>query len=129
MLVDWRRAPVCDGLRAGAERRVVSGARSSVVYVETSATATFDGVVHRHEHEQWVVVLEGTLVIRCDEEDVDAVAGDLVYIPPQSWHGAVAVGEAGARYLELSAPPRVDLLPGSLVASPLELRSPVRDGA
>jgi quercetin dioxygenase-like cupin family protein len=91
-----------------------------VVSVETEPTAEFDGRAHRHPNEQWVVVIDGQLRMTCDGNELDLRVGDVVYVPPDSWHAAVGVGPDGARYLEFSAPPRLDLLPDSVVPSPVE---------
>jgi quercetin dioxygenase-like cupin family protein len=123
MLIDWADAPRAPGMRPGAERRVVTSEQATVVHVVTEPTAPFDGVAHRHDHEQWVVVTAGTLRFRCGDSETEMHAGDLVHVPPRQWHAATGVGRDGATYLEISVPPRLDLLPGSLVASPLEFEA------
>src|SRR5260221_568347 len=109
-------------MRAGASRRVVSGQHSSVVRVVTEPAAPFDGEQHRHVNEQWLVVIRRPLRGVCDDREVDVEAGDLVFFPANSWHAAIGVGPDGCEYLELSAPPRLDLLPGGLMPSPMEFR-------
>jgi quercetin dioxygenase-like cupin family protein len=126
MLINWADAPRAPGMRSGAERRVVTSEQATVVHVVTEPNALFDGVAHCHDHEQWVVVTAGMLRFRCGDSESEMHVGDLVYVPPRQWHAATGVGPGGATYLEISTPPRLDLLPGSLVASPLEFeaRSP-----
>jgi len=124
MLIDWNLAPTAPALRPGARRRVVTTDRTTVVRVDTAADAPFDGVAHRHEQEQWVLLLAGSLHFRCAGTEARLRPGDLVHVPPRQWHAVTAVGADGARYLEISTPPRLDLLPGVLLASPLEFRTP-----
>jgi quercetin dioxygenase-like cupin family protein len=123
MLIDWADAPRAPGMRRGATRRVVSSEHSTVVHVDSDADASFDGVAHRHDHEQWVIVTAGMLRLRCGDAESELRAGDVVHVPSRQWHAATGVGPDGARYLEISVPPRLDLLPGSLVASPLEFEA------
>ena len=124
MLVNWRDAPRAMSMRAGADRQVVSGQHSSVVRVVTEPTAVFNGEEHRHANEQWLVVIRGRVRVICDGDEVDAATGDVVFFPAHSWHAAIGVGPEGCEYLELSAPPRFDLLPGGLLPSPMEFRRP-----
>lgn len=122
MIVNWQRAPQAVAMRSGAERRVVSGQHSSVVRVVTEPSAVFDGEQHRHRNEQWLIVVRGRLRIVVDDREADVGAGDLAFFPANSWHAAIGVGPEGCEYLELSAPPRLDLLPGGLMPSPMEYR-------
>jgi mannose-6-phosphate isomerase-like protein (cupin superfamily) len=122
MLVDWRTAPRAVRMRPGADRWTVSGQHSSLVRVLTEPTAVFDGEQHRHLNEQWLVVIRGRLRIICDDMALELAAGDVAFFPANSWHAAMGVGPDGCEYLELSAPPRLDLLPGSLIPSPMEFR-------
>ncbi|GGU50509.1 cupin domain-containing protein [Streptomyces lavendofoliae] len=120
MLIDWDKMMPTGSLRAGAVRRFATGQQISVVYVETDPQARFDGRPHRHPHEQWVVVTAGLLGMTCDDNRFELSEGEVAFLPANSWHAAVGVGPSGARYLEFSAPPRLDLLPDSLVPDALE---------
>jgi quercetin dioxygenase-like cupin family protein len=120
LFIDWDHAPLAESMRAKATRRVVSGRQTSVLRVTTEPDAHFDGRQHRHPNEQWVVVLDGRLRMSCAGTEREMGPGDVLYVPTDAWHAALGVGDQGARYLEISTPPRLDLLPGSLVPSPLE---------
>jgi quercetin dioxygenase-like cupin family protein len=120
MIIDWGSIPEAAGMRAGAARRTVAGERSSVTHVVTASTASFDGRVHRHDHEQWLVMLEGRLELLADGDRYWVVPGDVVIFRRNTWHGAVGVGEEGARYLEIFAPARIDQLPGYVGGAALE---------
>ena len=123
-MVNWDRAPQAIAMRAGADRQVVSGQHSSVVRVVTEPGARFDGEQHRHVNEQWLIVIRGRLRVSCGDQEMDVRPGELVFFPANSWHAAIGVGPDGCEYLEVSAPPRLDLLPGALVPSPMEFRRP-----
>lgn len=120
MLINWDQVDPAGSIRAGAMRKFVTGQQSSVVWVDTKPTAEFDGRPHRHVHEQWIVVVAGRLSVACDGVKSDLRAGDVAYIAANSWHVAVGVGSEGARYLEFSTPPRLDLLPASIVPNAME---------
>ncbi|HXM54158.1 MAG TPA: cupin domain-containing protein [Candidatus Dormibacteraeota bacterium] len=122
--MNWDRAPQAIAMRAGADRQVVSGQHSSVVRVVTEPSAPFDGEQHRHANEQWLVVIRGRLRVSCEDQEMDVHPGELVFFPANSWHAAIGVGPDGCEYLEVSAPPRFDLLPGAMVPSPMEFRRP-----
>lgn len=123
MFIDWDHAPLAESMRAKATRRVVSGQQASVLRVTTEPGALFDGGQHRHPNEQWVVVLDGRLRMSCAGVQRDMGPGDVLHVPADAWHAALGVGDRGALYLEISTPPRLDLLPGCLVGSPLEFDS------
>jgi quercetin dioxygenase-like cupin family protein len=120
MIIDWDAVSESPGMRAGAARRSVAGERSSVTHIITAPTAEFDGRAHRHEHEQWLVMLEGELELLDDGDRYWVGPGDVVIFRRNTLHGAVGVGEAGARYLEIFAPARVDQLPGYVGRAVLE---------
>lgn len=120
MRIDWSQATTGPGMRQGATRTSVAAERSSVTRVTTTADAEFDGRTHRHDHEQWLVMLNGALELTDDGERYWVTAGDVVLFPRHTWHAAVGVGDAGAEYLEIFTPARYDQLHGYVAQSPLE---------
>lgn len=106
-------------MRPGATRQWVAGEQVSLTRVVTQADAVFDGRLHHHEHEQWLVMLAGTLTLKIDGEAFDVSQGDLVVFPSRCVHGATGVGSDGAEYYEWFAPARYDGLPGWVAGSPL----------
>jgi quercetin dioxygenase-like cupin family protein len=119
MLIDWNRFPETGAKRAGSVRKSVSGEGLSAMLVEANGGAVFDGKLHHHIHEQMVIVVSGDVVVKLEEENIAATAGDLVYIPSGKRHAVVSVGLNGARFFELSAPARIDQLAGWLGPSAL----------
>lgn len=119
MRIDWDTIPEAPGMRPGAVRQWVAGEQVSLTRVVTQADAVFDGRLHHHPHEQWLVMLAGRLRLKIDGEEFDVTTGDLVLFQPHTVHGAVGVGPEGAEYYEWFAPARYDGLPGYVGRSPL----------
>lgn len=119
MLIDWDALPESAGMRQGSTRKAISGEKISSVRVTTAADAVFDGSLHWHDNEQILVMVEGSVTLRIDDEVFDATPGDLVFFPAGSRHGAIGVGPEGCVYYELFAPARPDQLPGWVGPSPL----------
>ena len=63
------------------------------------------GEMHRHDEEQWAIVLDGGGVLIVGGVDHDVGPGDVVMIPGGTPHDFVA-GPSGARILDVFAPPR-----------------------
>ncbi|MSW49973.1 MAG: cupin domain-containing protein [Actinobacteria bacterium] len=105
-------------MRPGAVRQWVAGEQVSLTRVVTRPDAVFDGRLHHHPHEQWLVMLAGELRLEIDGERFDVTTGDLVLFQPHTVHGAVGVGSEGAEYYEWFAPARYDGLPGYVGRSP-----------
>jgi quercetin dioxygenase-like cupin family protein len=112
MRIDWNGLPSAPGMRAGSERKAICGEKMSAVRVTTTADAKFDGRMHSHDNEQMLIMISGSVSLSIDGRVFEALPGDLVFFPPGSKHGAVAVGKEGAVYYELFAPARTDQLPG-----------------
>lgn len=62
---------------------------------------------HMHPGSEFVHVLEGTLVIRFEDEDHTMCAGDSVYFDSSGPHSYRAPGPQTARALVVTAPPRI----------------------
>lgn len=120
MVIDWDRLPQAPGMRPGATRQAVAAERLSAVKVVTAPDATFDGRLHRHIHEQLLVVQTGEVTLQIGDDTVVARAHDVVFFPSGVRHSAIGVGREGCVYLEIFSPPRPDQLPGYLGPSPLE---------
>ncbi len=61
--------------------------------------------VHKHdETEQVFFILEGQGILQIDREQEHPVSpGDVVRIPPHTWHSIRATGDATLRYLAIDA--------------------------
>ncbi len=60
--------------------------------------------LHRHPWATWEVVVEGTVLVRADEEDFVAHAGDLIYTPAGVVHAFVVTGTEPARLIGMNLP-------------------------
>ncbi|WP_083502122.1 cupin domain-containing protein [Sphaerimonospora mesophila] len=98
-------------------RRLVFGQNISCLHLTASEPGPLELQPHAHDNEQWVVVTAGSIHFVCEGEEYELKAGDVAYFPSGRRHTATRVGEDGAVLLELSAPARLDLVPGSLVPS------------
>ncbi len=65
-------------------------------------------------HRRWEVVVEGTLLVRMGEEDVNVGPGDLVYTPPGLVHTFVVTGDVPARLIGMNWPGGFHRLYGEL---------------
>ena len=78
------------------------------VHVISLVAGGRDGAFHYHSTaENLYYVLEGTLRLRLVDGDVEASAGDAVWIPAGVPHG-VSVGSEAARLLEIYWPAPAD---------------------
>ena len=66
-----------------------------------------DVTAHQHEGAEFLHVLEGTLVIRFEDEDRVLNPGDSVYFDPAEPHSYRAAGVVHARAMVVTTPPRL----------------------
>ena len=88
-----------DALAPGARGAFLSGERLHITVVALPAGARI--ARHRHESEQFVYVLSGTLAVELDGAASESVPERCaLHVPPGVAH-AIAAGPSGARYLVL----------------------------
>lgn len=116
MKVDWSAHEQLPSSGMPLQRQLVFGDRISCLRV-TAEPGPLDLPPHWHEHEQWMVVTAGSVIFVCGDEKYTLEAGDTAYIPSREPHTAAHVGPEGVTMLEISAPPRLDLVPGTIVPS------------
>jgi mannose-6-phosphate isomerase-like protein (cupin superfamily) len=61
--------------------------------------------IHRHDPEQIYFVFEGSGLMTVGEREERVVAGDCVFIPPDTRHGLRNDGQSGLKYVSATAPP------------------------
>ncbi len=61
---------------------------------------------HQHNGAEFLHVLEGTLVIRFEDDDYTLNSGDSAYFDPAEPHAYVGSGKKGARAFVVTSPPR-----------------------
>ncbi len=89
-------------------RRFVSGERITMGQFFFSKGGTVPR--HQHENEQLTYVLEGALKFTVGDEEVTVHRGEVLCIPPNVPHGAVALEDTID--LEVFSPVRADWLAG-----------------
>lgn len=117
MKINWEDHEELKAEGIALSRRFVCGQEMSCLKVVADQSGDLNLPPHWHTNEQWVVVTEGSIRFVCEGTEYELNAGDVAYIPAGQKHTATYVGPEGAILLELSAPPRLDLAPGSLVPS------------
>ena len=85
-------------------RRFVNGERMTVGRVAfTAGSAT---PPHRHDNEQFSVVLSGVMEFTVEGTPVVVRAGEVLYLPGGEFHGARALEDSVV--MDVFAPPRAD---------------------
>ena len=107
----WEDMPR-DELKPGLGRRFVAGTRGMLaqIYLDKGSIVP----KHSHDNEQITWVLEGHLRFKLGDdgaEIVDVKAGDVLHIPPNLAHEAVAVEDT--LDIDVFTPPRQDWIDGS----------------
>jgi mannose-6-phosphate isomerase-like protein (cupin superfamily) len=68
-----------------------------------------DGFLHRHSCGEVFVVYEGRGVYMIDEAEIIAEPGDMVVIPPNTWHSFRPDGESSLRHVAVYDSAKVDI--------------------
>lgn len=103
--IDWRSQPgreVMDGDVIWEAR----GTDLQVIRAEIAPGADFP--LHRHVHEQIIVVLEGALEFIVGDAQHIVAAGEVICIPSDVIHGGRVHGPTRAVTIEALHPPRED---------------------
>ena len=77
---------------SSVEGGVVEGDRMIVALMRMPAGTGAEA--HSHPNEQWIYILEGTFKARIGDDEVEAKAGSVVYVPSNVVHSARATPEA-----------------------------------
>ncbi len=94
------------------------GARGRVLQTERATTIIYDldpkviVETHKHDVEQFGVVVKGSLAMVIAGEQRILTPGDTYRIPPGTAHGA-RVFEEPTQVIDVYVPPRTDLFPGA----------------
>lgn len=120
MRINWEEHEELKAEGIALSRRFAFGQEMSCLRVEADQSGELGMPPHWHENEQWVVVTEGMIRFVVEDVEYELNAGDVAYIPSKHRHTATFVGPEGAVLLEFSAPPRLDLAPGSILPSSMK---------
>lgn len=100
-LPTWRRSP---GSTSGQFEGGPYGGEVSMFVIDQKPG---DGPgPHWHPYTETFVLLEGAALFRRGDVTVDARAGDVVVVPPETTHGFTAAAPDGVRQLGIHASPR-----------------------
>jgi quercetin dioxygenase-like cupin family protein len=58
--------------------------------------------VHKHDHEDIIVMLRGSFTIRVGEEDIELREGDTLIIPPYTIHTPISASAEGCELIGMS---------------------------
>ena len=120
----WEDFPRKENPRKSNSGETVSTENVLVKRGRIKQGAQFDGTLHCHPHDQFMVMLEGKMEMRIGEEEGWIEPGGFSVIPGNVFHGVLGVGTEDAVYLEILAPGRMDYLPGYVGSDKNEYRSP-----
>ncbi len=107
----WEAMPK-ERLKEGLHRRMVTGERAMLTQVFLDKGAVVP--MHSHENEQLTWVVEGCLrfwIGTEDSEPVDVHAGEVLVLPSQVPHKAIALEDT--LDVDIFTPPRQDWLDGT----------------
>jgi mannose-6-phosphate isomerase-like protein (cupin superfamily) len=68
-----------------------------------------DGFVHRHSCGEVFVVVEGRGVYTIEDDEIVAGPGDMVIIPPNTWHSFCPEGDQRLRHVAVYDAGKVDI--------------------
>ena len=85
-------------------RQFVGGEQMTIARITFAAGSSLPA--HRHENEQFTLVLEGTMEFTVEGETIIVEAGQTIHLKSNEFHGAKSLTEA--TLLDVFAPPRAD---------------------
>lgn len=91
----------------GAKSRLIAGKRVLVSFIEMEPNMVFP--LHKHESEQIMIVIEGSMLHTLGEEKIRVSKGDILVIESNELHGGI-VSEEGCKAIDIFVPPREDYL-------------------
>jgi quercetin dioxygenase-like cupin family protein len=103
---DWASIPV-EQLEEGIERQMIVGERVMICRLRLAPHVVTPA--HNHSHEQMTLVERGTVLFTIGDEQRTAKAGDVLYFPPGTWHGATMLDEE-VILVDIFSPIREDFL-------------------
>ena len=103
---DWATIPV-EQLEKGIQRQMIVGENLMICRLRFAPNVVTPA--HDHPHEQMTIVECGRVLFTIGEEQRIANAGDVLYFPSGTWHGATMLDEE-VILLDIFSPIREDFL-------------------
>lgn len=91
----------------GAKSRLIVGDKIMVSFIEMESGMTFP--LHRHESEQIMIVLEGSIKQIAGDQELTLHEGDVLVMESNLIHGG-QVSQEGCKAIDIFVPPREDYL-------------------
>lgn len=61
--------------------------------------------MHKHEyHSENVIVLEGTAILYLDDTRYEIKAGDIIFIPKNTWHSVLVTSDIPLKVISIQSP-------------------------
>jgi len=103
---DWTNVPV-EKIEEGIERQMIVGESMMVCRLRFAPKVVTPA--HDHPHEQMTLVESGRVMFTIGDEQRLAQAGDVLYFPSGTWHGATMLDEE-VILVDIFSPVREDFL-------------------
>ena len=103
---DWATIPV-EQLEKGIQRQMIVGENLMICRLRFAPNVVTPA--HDHPHEQMTIVERGRVLFTIGEEQRIANAGDVLYFPSGTWHGATMLDEE-VILVDIFSPIREDFL-------------------
>jgi len=91
----------------GARSRLIAGDKLMVSFIEMEPGMAFP--LHRHESEQIMIVLEGSIKERVGDKQMTLQKGDVLVMEGNTIHGG-RVSKKGCKAIDIFVPPREEYL-------------------
>jgi quercetin dioxygenase-like cupin family protein len=103
-VVRFADAPKSDNIQGHHVRHSAPqlGSNELLIGRSTKQPGPCEPYVHKHDHEDIIVMLRGSFTIRVGEEDVELREGDTLIIPPDTVHSPVSAGAEGCELIGMS---------------------------
>ncbi len=106
-LFNWSDIPAQD-IAEGVKRQMIVGTNMMICRLQFAPHIVT--TPHDHPHEQITLVERGRARFIIGDEERIAVAGDVIHIAPNCWHGATMLDEEVV-LVDFFSPIRADFLP------------------
>jgi quercetin dioxygenase-like cupin family protein len=106
--LSWATIPI-ERPSEGIERQMVVGQR--LMIIRFRFTPLLVTPEHSHPHEQMSIVVQGRVRFFIEGQERIAIPGDVLHIPPNTWHGATMMDEEVV-LIDIFTPVREDFLGG-----------------
>jgi quercetin dioxygenase-like cupin family protein len=94
-------------LTSNIKAHIISGGKITLSFASAEPNAVLPP--HRHENEQMLIVMDGSIDLVIEGKQYQVEKGDVIVLPSNTEHGAYFT-DKGARVLDVFSPPRQDFV-------------------